>query len=273
VTEKRTAEAGREAARVMRETGLMPLLEHIGELRRRLIVVLVVLIAGLAVGLVCADPAYEYMMEQEPVSGMKLHAFSLWDGIGLYMKFALVIALVPVIPVAFYQLWAFVKPALGPRERRATLAYVPFALLMFLVGLAFSYFVVFPLAFHFTLSVARHLELQETFGIMQYFSFLFSIVIPISLLFELPMVLMFLTRLRIVNPHRLRKMRRLAYFIMVFLGVLVTPPDFISDLLVAVPLILLYEFSVLLSTSVYRRQQEEQRRWEEEFDAASGSPS
>jgi len=247
----------------------MPLFDHIGELRRRLIVVLVVLVLGLIVGLVIAKPAYEYLMKQEPVNGFPLHVFSLWDGISIYMKFAFVIALIFVIPVAFYQVWAFVKPALKVNEQRAALGFVPMALVLFLGGLSFSYFVVLPMAFGFTTEVARSLNLEETYGITQYFAFMFNILIPISLLFELPMVIMFLTKLRILTPIRLRKMRRIAYLILIIVGTMITPPDIISDLLVAIPLILLYEVSVFLSGIVYRKQLAADAAWEEEFDSRS----
>ncbi|WP_219839046.1 twin-arginine translocase subunit TatC [Paenibacillus sp. R14(2021)] len=244
---------------------MMTVFDHIGELRKRIIIILVVLVIGMIIGLWFADPVYNYLITQEPVKGMKLNAFSLWDGIGMYMKFALVIALIFALPVTAYQLWAFVKPALGVKEQKAALLFVPFVLFMFLVGLAFSYYVVFPMAFNFTTDVAKHLNLVETYGVIQYFSFLFNIVIPISLLFELPIVIMFLTKLRILNPARLKKMRKLAYFILIIVGIVVTPPDFISDSLVAVPLILLYEISVILSSVVYRKQLRADQAWEEEY--------
>ncbi|WP_274655012.1 twin-arginine translocase subunit TatC [Paenibacillus humicola] len=243
----------------------MTLFEHLGELRRRIVYILIVLVLAMIVGLLLTFPLYNYLMDQEPVKGMSLHAFSLWDGIGIYMKFALVIAMVVVLPFTAFQLWAFIKPALKENEQRAALMFVPFVFLMFLIGLAFSYFVVFPMAFRFTTEVARHLNLEETYGITQYFSFMFNILIPISLLFELPVAIMFLTKLRILTPMRLRKMRRLAYFILIFIGVVVTPPDFISDSLVAVPLILLYELSVFLSGVVYRKQLAADEAWEEQY--------
>ncbi|WP_028609393.1 twin-arginine translocase subunit TatC [Paenibacillus harenae] len=249
----------------MREEGLMPILEHLGELRKRLVFVLIALALGIVVGLILAQPAYNFLMSQKPANTISLHTFSLWDGIGMYMKFAFVISLIVALPVIAYQLWAFVKPALRENEQRSTLKYVPFALIMFLIGLAFSYFVVFPLAFHFTRSVSQHLNLEETFGIAQYFQFMFNLLIPISLLFELPLVIMFLTAIRLVNPKRLRKMRRLAYFIMIFIGVLITPPDFISDVLVAIPLLLLYEVSVFLSGTVHRKQLAADEKWEAEY--------
>lgn len=237
------------------EEGLMPLFEHLGELRKRVIYVLIILTLGLGLGVAVAEPAYHFLMAQKPANTMTLHTFSLWDGIGMYMKIAMIIALVITLPFTAFQLWSFVKPALRKHEQRSALKYVPFALIMFLIGLAFAYFVVFPLAFNFTRMVAAHLSLEETYGIIQYFSFMFGILLPVSLLFELPLVIMFLTALRIVNPTRLRKMRRVAYFIMAVIGIVITPPDFISDILVIIPLVCLYEISVFLSGMVYRRQQ------------------
>jgi sec-independent protein translocase protein TatC len=93
-------------------------------------------------------------------------------------------------------------------------------------------------------------------GIAQYFSFMFNIVLPMSILFELPIVVMFLTKIRVLNPQRLQKMRRVAYLLLIIIATMVTPPDLISDILVSVPLILLYEFSIFLSRLVYRKQLE-----------------
>ncbi|GKU76221.1 Sec-independent protein translocase protein TatCy [Paenibacillus sp. L3-i20] len=251
----------------IREDGLMPLFEHLGEFRKRLIYVIIVLTIGLILGLTVAQPVYDFLMTQPPADDtLSLHTFSLWDGIGMYMKIAFVIALVITLPFTTFQLWSFVKPALRKHEQRSTLKYVPFALIMFLIGLSFAYFVVFPLAYDFTRAIAAKLDLTETYGIIQYFSFMFSILIPISLLFELPLLIMFLTAIRIVNPIRLRKMRRLAYFIMAAIGVMITPPDFISDVLVIIPLIILYEASVFFSGIIYKKQQVADEKWDEEQD-------
>lgn len=267
--EKKEASSGkgrREAfAERLGKEGLMPMLGHVGELRKRIIAVLVVLILGMIAGLSLAKPAYDFLMSQEPAIHLTVHSFSLWDGVGIYMKFALVMALLITLPFTFYQLWSFVKPALAPSEQKATLKYIPFTLIMLLIGLSFSYFVVFPMAYYFTTAVSRNLDLVETFGVIQYFQFMFNIIIPISLLFELPIVIMFLTKLRILNPLRLRKMRRVAYFVLIAAAALITPPDIVSDILVAIPLIILYEFSVFLSARVYRKQLEKDAEYEAQF--------
>lgn len=248
----------KEIPRPLRDEDWMPLTEHLGELRKRIIYCLIVFVLGLVGGLFGSQPVFDYLVEAAPVDNLDLHAFSPWDAIGLYMKFAILISLIVALPFAMFQLWAFVRPGLGKKEQRATLQFVPGALIMFLVGLAFSYFVVFPMAFLFTEKITNNLGLAQTYGVTQYFSFLFNILLPISLLFELPLVILFLSRIGILNPHMLRKMRKVAWFILIIIGVMVTPPDMISDILVALPLILLYELSVLLSKFAYGKRMKAQ---------------
>ncbi len=242
----------------------MSLLDHLTELRRRLIIIIAVLFFGMILGLFVAQPVYQYLVSAETARNLVFHVFSFWDGIGLYMKIAMVVALALTLPCALFQLWAFVSPGLLPKERRAALRYIPFVFLMFIIGVLFAYYVVFPMALAFTSQVTRSMGLEETYGVVQYFTFMSNIVFPVAALFELPLVIMFLTTLRIVSPALLRKLRRIAYFVLVFIAVVVTPPDFISDILVAIPLLGLYELSVFLSSIVYRKQQEADREKLEE---------
>ncbi len=232
----------------------MSLIDHLTELRRRLIIVIAVLFFGIILGLFVAQPVYQYLVSAETARNLVFHVFSFWDGIGLYMKIAMVVALALTLPCTLFQIWAFVSPGLLPKERRTALRYVPFVFLMFLLGVLFAYYVVFPMALTFTSQVTRNMGLEETYGVVQYFTFMSNIVFPVAILFELPLVIMFLTTLRIVSPPLLRKMRRIAYFVLVFIAVVVTPPDFVSDILVAIPLLGLYELSVFLSSIVYRKQ-------------------
>lgn len=255
--------------KLMSEEGLMSLVEHLTELRKRVIYIAIVLVFALVLGLVFAEPTYRFILEQKPAAGtLELHTFSFWDGIGIYMQIAFIVALVITLPFIVLQLWLFVKPALLPHEQKSSLKYVPFVIVMALLGLSFAYFVVFPLAFNFTRSVSESLGLEETYGVKQYFDFMFSILLPITILFELPLVIMFLTAIRIVNPIRLRKMRKVAYFLMAVIGVMITPPDFISDILVIIPLIVLYEISVWLSGTVYKKQLANDEKWKQDEDLA-----
>ncbi|KIL38710.1 preprotein translocase subunit TatC [Gordoniibacillus kamchatkensis] len=245
----------------------MTLVEHLRELRKRLLWVLVALVAGMAIGLLFAKKTILFLTQQPPARGMELNAFSPWEPIRIYMNFGLLIGLLLVLPVALYHIWAFVKPGLRPVEQRATLAYIPFATLLFLVGLGFGYFVVFPMAFMFGSNISHSIGIKETYGMAQYFGFMFNILLPVALVFELPIIVMFLTRLRLLNPQRLSKLRRYAYMALVIIAAVITPPDALSAIIVFIPMVLLYEFSVLLSRLVYRKQVAQDLAWEAEYGA------
>ncbi len=242
----------------------MSLVEHLGELRKRIIWALVVFVIAMLIGLSISGPVIEYLMAGV-AKDASLNALSPWDGIRTYMQFAFVIGLIISLPFVLYQLWAFVKPGLREAEQRVTLLYIPAAVLLYLTGLAFAYFVVFPMALFFTHLMTEQLELTQTYGITQYFSFMFNILLPISLLFELPIVVLFLTKLRILNPMRLNRMRRYAYVILLIVGAIVTPPDVVSAVIVTIPLIILYEISSLISRAVYRKQVQKDKQWAAEY--------
>ncbi|MFD0697566.1 twin-arginine translocase subunit TatC [Paenibacillus sp. GCM10027628] len=243
----------------------MSLVEHLGELRKRIMWILIVLVIGMVGGLVIAKPLIRYLKNIPPANGIGWNVFSPWDALRLYMNFGLAVAILISLPVALYHIWAFVKPGLREVEQKASIIYIPAAFLLFLLGIAFGYFVVFPMAFYFTSSISKSLDITELYGAAQYFSFMFNIILPLAIVFELPMVVMFLTKIRLLNPKRLHKFRRYAYMLMVILATVITPPDAISAILVSVPLIILYEFSVFLSGFIYRKQLLKDAEWEREY--------
>ncbi|EGK09154.1 twin-arginine translocase subunit TatC [Kroppenstedtia eburnea] len=245
--------------------------EHLGELRSRILLTLATFIIMLVVGFLFAQPMIHFMKE-DLLQGsleetLQLHIFSPGEALSIYMQFAFVAAVTFTLPIALYQAWAFVRPGLTSREQRATLRYIPSAVLLFIVGLLFGYYWIFPFLLNFMFKLTASLGATETYGMYEFFRFMFRVVFPIAVFFEMPVVILFLTRIRLLNPHLLRKGRRFAYLIMVVLAALVTPPDFVSNILVTIPLILLYEVSIWLSARVYRRieaeDEERERRWRE----------
>ncbi|HZG13482.1 MAG TPA: twin-arginine translocase subunit TatC [Candidatus Bathyarchaeia archaeon] len=250
----------------MSESQEMTLVEHLAELRKRIIWVLIVFILSMVAGLVYAGQAIEYLKQSPLAGGIPLKSFHPSDVLGIYMQFSFVIGLIVTLPVALYHTWRFVSPGLHEQERRGTLLFIPAAFFLFLLGLSFGYFVVFPLVMQFVTNIAGTIQVDPNYGISQYFSFLFNMVIPFGFLFELPILVMFLTRLRILNPMRLAKMRRFAYFGLTIVGITLTPPEIVSDILVTVPLLLLYEISIWLSRTVYRKQLKEEERWRQEYE-------
>lgn len=243
----------------------MSLIDHLGELRKRIIWILIVFVLMMVVGLIVADPIITFLKNDAPVKGLEWNAFSPWDAIRIYMQFALGIAVAVTMPVIMYHVWAFVRPGLRVNEQKATLLYIPMAILLILIGFSFSYYVVFPMAMYFTDLMTRRLEIKQTYGIAQYFTFMFNIMIPVSLLFELPVVVMFLTKIRVLNPMRLHRLRRYAYVLLLIIGALITPPDVVSAIIVTIPLIVLYEFSAFLSRIIYRKQIAADKAFEAEF--------
>lgn len=232
----------------------MSVIAHLSELRTRLWRILAVVLVSMAVGLFLSPKVLNYLKSVPPASTISWNVFSPWDGIRLYMNIAFLFAIAVSLPFILYQLWGFVKQGLHPVERSAALRYVPYTTACFLIGLAFGYFVVFPMSFRFTTQIAESMQLVQTYGVSQYFGFMFSIIIPLAIAFELPVVVMFLTRIGLLTPTVLKKMRRYAYLLLVIIASLISPPDLISHLMVYIPLVLLYEASVVLSRVVYGRK-------------------
>lgn len=234
---------------------MMPLVDHLSELRKRVVRIVIVFVISLIAGFVTAQPIIDYLISVPPADELTMNVFSPWDSLMIYLKVAMLVALLITMPFGIYQIWLFVVPGLRDHERKAAVLYIPLAAILGLCGLAFAYFVVFPLAFSFTMFLANQMELTLTYGISQYFSFMFNILIPVTLVFELPVVVLFLTTVHILTPTVLIKSRRIAYVVLVVISTLITPPDLVSALIVYVPLVLLYEASVYFSKRVHKRQQ------------------
>ncbi|OIK11043.1 twin arginine-targeting protein translocase TatC [Bacillus sp. MUM 116] len=227
------------------------LVEHLDELRKRLIISAAAFLIFLVLGLVYSKEIYVFFMGN---LGYKLMVLGPSDIIMIYFHLASVIAVAGTIPVAAWQIWIFVKPALSSFERKVALAYIPALFFLFIGGMAFGYFFIFPNVMRFLIHLGNDL-MTTSFTAEKYFSFLLNMTLPFGFAFELPLVLMFLTTLGIVNPYRIAKMRKYAYLILVIIASMISPPEFISHISVAIPLILIYEISVLLSIMVFKRKQ------------------
>mgnify|MGYP001489633970 CR=1 FL=1 len=241
----------------------MNYIEHLSELRNRLIVTAIFFIAFFVVGFIYIKDIYWFFVND---IDMELTAISPTEIIWIYFSMAGLVGIVGTLPILTYQIWAFIKPALLPHERKATIGYIPAIFILFICGLVFGYFVFVELIIPFLLSLNDGM-FNIMFTVDRYFKFLFHITIPIAVLFELPIVVMFLTSLGILTPDFMTKNRKYAYFVLVVIGVLLTPPDYILQLVVAVPLILLYEVSIQLAKIVYRRKLKKHREFME------GNPS
>lgn len=236
----------------------MNLIDHLSEMRKRLIIILGSFTLFLIISFIYVKEIYDWIVQD---SSIKLAILGPSDIIWVYLTLAAVVAIAGTIPVAAHQIWLFVKPALSSTERKVTLAYIPALFILFIVGISFGYFVIFPIVFDFLLSLTGDM-FMSFFTAEKYFRFMIHITLPFGFLFELPVIIMFLTSLGILDPYRLQKMRRYSYFGLIVTAVLITPPDFVSDVIVVIPLLFLYECSVLLSKVVYRRKQKQELAFE-----------
>ncbi len=230
----------------------MGYMAHLNELRRRIIFSFIYFILFVVIGFIIANPIIEWLKPTH--LHLDWHTFALGDALSVYIKVATLIGFTFSLPFFLYQVWAFVRPGLKRTEQKMALRFIPAATLLFLLGLGFGYFILFPMIIQFMISITKATGATMLLGLHQYFGFLFGIVVPISLLFELPIIVMFLTRVRIINPIRLHKFRKFAYLILVITATIITPPELITEILVAIPLLLLYEVSVILSKMVYKKQ-------------------
>src|SRR5699024_3696847 len=232
----------------------MDVVAHLSELRKRLMFTAFIFIVFFIIAFVYVKDIYALF---EQGIDFKLTVTSPGDIIWIYLMISALIALVVTLPILALQIWLFIKPGLTKPERKASLGYIPAIFILFIIGLVFVYLMFIKLIFPFLLFLLSLNDgaFNELFTVERYFRFMSRLVIPFALLFEIPIIIMFLTSLGILTPDFLRKTRKYAYLILLIVGALVTPPDIILQLTVAIPLFLLYEVSIYLSVIVYRKKQ------------------
>jgi sec-independent protein translocase protein TatC len=240
----------------------LQLTEHLAELRKRVIISGLAFIVFFIVGFIYCEDIYQWFVKDLNV---KLLVLGPSDIIWIYFMLATVVAIVGTIPILALQIWLFVRPALLPAERKITLSYIPALFFLFIIGLAFGYYVIFPMVYKFLVQLGGNMFVTS-YTADRYFRFILNMTLPFGVLFELPIVVMFLTSLGIINPYVLAKIRKIAYFILVIIAVVITPPDFMSDFVVTIPLLLLYEISINISKTVYKRKLKKEQAEEIEAD-------
>lgn len=240
----------------------MSFLDHLEELRWRVIKGL----AGIIVGTIVCWIFIDWIMDnvlllpvrqmnanlapgQQPIHLQNLKPFGQ---LFLYMQVAIAGGIILSIPNLLYQLWAFIAPGLMPRERKYIRSIVFFSSFCFLAGIAFAYFVMLPSAMSFFAGFGSS-QIENNIAINEYMSFIISVMLAAGVVFELPMVSWFLSQLGILTPAFMRHYRRHAIVVIFVLAALLTPgTDPVSQVLLAGPLLLLYEVSIGISAIAWR---------------------
>jgi sec-independent protein translocase protein TatC len=238
----------------------MPFLDHLEELRWRIIWSLLALILGVVAAFIVLQKFDIFKFLEGPIlpylQGNKLKYTHPADPFSVLITASFSIGVVIALPVILYQVWAFLAPALYKHEKRVVLPVIFGAILLFVSGVALSFYVVLPLAISWLMGIAKNTDaLEPMITYREYFSFAVNMSLAFGLCFELPIVILLLATLGIVTPEFLRRYRRHALVLCVVAGALLSPGDLVwTTMLLAAPLYLLYELSVVLTVIVYRRR-------------------
>lgn len=232
----------------MQATGI---LEHLEELRKRLFKCLAAVLVGSVISFAFVGELRTLLTR--PAGDLTLIYVKPAEALIANIRLAVMAGVILVLPLIIYQFLAFIVPGLYKKERRVLLPLVFFMVILFGAGVSFAYFVAFPFAITFFLKFATH-DLQALFTITEYMAFVTKFIFSFGLVFQMPLLFLVLGRLNVVKPPFLRRNRKYVLLIIVVFAALITPPDAISQLIMAGPLLVLYEFGIILvAISQYRR--------------------
>ena len=240
----------------MKNDEKQPFLSHLEELRKRLIASAIAVGVGFAISYIFSERLFQILitpLKARMPEGDRLIFTNLPEMFLTYLKTALISGILLVSPFIFYQLWMFIAPGLYQHEKRYVVPFVLFSTILFVGGALFGYFIVFPFGFKFFLGFANE-YIQALPSVKQYFSFAIKLLFAFGMIFELPVVVFFLAKMGLVTPEFLRQKRKYAILLTFIAGAVLTPPDVITQLMMAGPLIFLYEISIIIARMAAKRK-------------------
>ena len=228
--------------------GSMPLTDHLRELRNRVVVCVIVLIAAILGGLSFAPQAVNLLKSIGENAGYEFTYISVQEPMMQYLKMSIIIGIIVSLPIIVYEISAFIRPGLKQRENNLFLLAMLFGFIFFCVGVAFAYFIMLPFMLKFLGDIGSASGLVGSITLGNYISFLLTIFIIFGTVFELPVLCVLLTLMGMLRASWMKKARRIMIVLIFILAAIITPPDIVSQIMVAIPIIGLYELSILLCT-------------------------
>jgi sec-independent protein translocase protein TatC len=229
------------------------LLDHLKELRSRITKSAIAVAIGVVICFIFYD--WIFYILKLPSSGIRFSAVEITETVSSIMLVSFVGGIVVAMPVIVYQGIMYVSPALTSNEKKWVYLIIPWIFIMFLGGVAFGYFMLAPWTIWFLTNFGN--DIAEMFPrISNYVSFLTKLLLLTGLVFEMPVITTFLARIGVLKPDWLSRKRSIAIILAFVAAAIITPPDPITQILLAVPLIILYELSIFLAKIVYRRRQQ-----------------
>lgn len=233
----------------------MSFLQHLEELRWRLVYVVIGVLIGTIITWIFIDFLVNSILLR-PAINAKIHLQNLrpFGQLFLYMQIAIMGGIVLSIPNVFYQTWKFIAPALKESEKKYVTLIVFFSTICFLSGIAFAYFVMLPMTLKFAAEFGS-LLIENNFAIAEYFSIIISVMLGAATVFELPMLSFLLSKLGILTPQMMRKYRKHSIVAILLFAAILTPgTDPVAQVLLAIPLALLYEISIFVSKAFAKKK-------------------
>lgn len=233
-------------------------IEHLEELRKRLIISLIAVGIGFGICYIFSKEIFQLLMiplQKALPKGATMIFTTPAEAFFTYFKVALLAGIFAASPVILYQIWLFVAPALYSHEKKYVIPFVISSTLLFIGGAAFGYFIVFPFGFKFLMSFATDL-IQPAPRLKESLSFCSMLLFAFGLTFELPLLILFLSKVGVVNARMLARNRRYAIVAIFIVAAILTPPDVVSQLMMAIPLLILYEAGIWIAKIFGRRHEE-----------------
>jgi sec-independent protein translocase protein TatC len=234
-----------------------PFLSHLEELRKRLVVCAIGVGAGFVIAYIFAERLFQLLvapLKAVMPEGDQLIFTNLPEMFFAYIKVAFIAGIMAAAPLIFYELWMFIAPGLYRKEKKMAIPFVISSTILFVGGALFGYFVVFPFGFKFFIGFSNE-YVKALPSVKQYFSFSMKLLFAFGAVFELPVIIFFLSKMGIVTPQFLKQKRKYAILLAFVLAAILTPPDVITQCMMAGPLIVLYVFGILVSRVAQKKKE------------------
>ena len=252
-------------AKPSKSSGEMRLLDHLGELRRRLAVVLAVNLIAAVILFQYAAVIMEYLFALNP--GMELVYISPQELLLVYIQIAFIAAIVLCSPITIYEIWAFVGKGLYRQEKVYVLTSLFFGLLCFVGGVVFSYAAVLPITLEFFVRIATE-EVAPMISVQNYADFVNKMLLAFGIVFEMPVLVYLFSKLGYLKPESIRDKRGVLVVLIFVVAAIITPPDVVSQMMLAIPMLLLMQISYYICCFVDRRRKRKEARQAKEAAAA-----
>lgn len=249
--------------------GSMTLGGHLSEFRNRIIVCLAVFIVAFLICMTQARGFSELLISRATM--FKFIYTAPTELFLVYMRLALIGALIIDGPVIIYEVWSFMKPGLKETEKRAIRMTFGFGIVLFVIGILFAFFMILPISTQFFYSLNRGELIQPMISIESYVNYVTQILLAFGVVFELPIVVVMLTSIGVLRSSFLKRNRKFVIVLVFLVAAIITPPDVTSQVLVAVPMLVLFEGSVFLSSLIERGKLKKNKEKETEADEEEGA--